>query len=85
MRVDSPCDLVLVALVPGVGRDYERRIHREFSASRVRGEWVAETPELVEFCRVNHHKDVRGGKRKFPRLASPSEFPHTQGGVESCE
>jgi hypothetical protein len=53
LRIDhlatgSPEDLRLLAVVPG-NRERERQLHERFAAHRVRGEWFAPEPELLDF------------------------------------
>jgi hypothetical protein len=36
----------LVAVIPNVPRVQEKNLHRQFAASRVKGEWFSSTPEL---------------------------------------
>ena len=47
LQTGSPCPLVLVAVHDGTLED-EKRLHAEFSESRVHGEWFDMTEELFK-------------------------------------
>ena len=52
MKVGSPCELVLEAMLPGSHKE-ERQIHGLFSDERVRGEWFTITEEIEKVIAAN--------------------------------
>ncbi len=61
LQVSSPYELKLLKLVKDAAH-LEREIHREFSSSRVRGEWFRRSPELLELI------------ESFPSLPEPPKI-----------
>lgn len=48
LNTSSPCHLRLLCVIPGT-HVLEGLLHRQFKASRVRGEWFDEPPEMRAF------------------------------------
>lgn len=46
----SACEIELLCSVDG-GRKEENRVHKKFLHLRLRGDWYAATPELIEFAK----------------------------------
>lgn len=72
IQSSSPCLLVIAAVLPGRTREFEGRLHRRFASSRLHGEWFAETPELVEFCRLSMAGSTLADKGYLPPILTPS-------------
>lgn len=55
LQTGNPRRLALIVVVDGVERELEGRLHAEFAADRLDGEWFQPTPrviELVEYYRL---------------------------------
>lgn len=48
LQAAHPYHLKVLAVLPGVGKEAERRLHKRFAADRLCGEWFAESPALLE-------------------------------------
>lgn len=49
----NPHDLALIAIIPDAARSLEGQLHREFRNDRVRGEWFAASPRLLDYIARN--------------------------------
>lgn len=49
IEVGSPCDVGILGVIPGGGRDLEREIHACFRRARIKGEWFRPSASLLAF------------------------------------
>lgn len=72
----NPETVTLLATIVGSALD-ERRIHRQFESTRIRGEWFAASPELIAFIAAlaspaPKPKPRRGGSGRRIVLSQPN-------------
>lgn len=49
LQLTSPCPLVVLATIRGVGQAHETQLHKKFAEHRHHGEWFEPAPELLAY------------------------------------
>lgn len=76
LRVGSPVELVLAAIIPG-SRANEQQLHAQFAKERAHGEWFYATSEICGLIRTYRVTEQSQRRRPQKAFGPPLPFDHS--------